>query len=119
MLALGSRAHAEGRLMGNTGKNGFTYYETSVSKFQRNGEVFFGVMGYAVQFGLKDKVEFKALFNCGNRSRIARKQFYDWNSWSIVDRLKYMQRPEAIWYSLQAEHCPNGHYNRDPDELWK
>ena len=118
-LALSTRTHAGDRLFGSTGRGGFSYYESSVSKFTRNGELFFGVTGYAIQSGHNDKIEFKALFNCGNRSRIARKQFYDRNYWEISDRVKYVHRPEGIWYSLQSHHCPNNHFMLDATELWK
>lgn len=119
VLASLTSARAEDRVFGTTGPRGFTYYESSVSKFIKNGEVFFGVTGYAVQSGVKEKIPFKALFNCGNKSRIARQQFYDRSAWDIADRVKYVGRSDGVWYSLQAEHCPNNHFEFDSTELWK
>lgn len=115
-----AQAGAQGRLFGSTGGlGGVQYYETAVRKMQKDGEVFFGVEGYGAQPGQSSRITFRALFNCGNRSKVgviienAMR-----NDYPIKDKVKSEGTMAGIWYSLQSYHCPNNHHIRSPNDLW-
>jgi len=114
------QADAQARLFGSTGGlGGVQYYETAVRKMQKDGEVFFGVDGYGTQPGSNSKIPFRALFNCGNRSKVG--VIIDSvirNTYPIQEKAKNEGTMAGIWYSLQSYHCPDNHHIRSPNELW-
>lgn len=114
-------AAAQGRLFGSTGGlGGLQFYELAVRKMQKDGEVFFGVDGYGGRPGQDARVNFRALFNCGNRSKIAVViESAMRNEYLIQDKVKNEGTARGIWYSLQSHHCPNNHHARSPDDVWK
>lgn len=96
------------------------YYESSVQKFAKNGEVFFGVTGYGQNPGHAPKMDFRVIFNCGNRSKIGVViERHMRNEYRIEDRVSSVPTRRNIWYSLQSYHCPDNHFDRDPNELWQ
>jgi hypothetical protein len=113
-------AAAEGRLFGSAGGiGGLQYYEVIVRKMQKDGEVFFGVDGYGAHPGQSARMNFRALFNCGNRSKIAVViENAMRNEYLIQDQVKNEGTARGIWYSLQSHHCPDNHHIRSPNDLW-
>lgn len=93
------------------------YYQTSVNKTMANGEVFFQVLGYVENTKSKEKVSFRALFNCGNASKIVVDMAGLKKLFPITDRVKYVDTNVGNWYSLQSLHCPNNHFAFNPKEL--
>lgn len=114
-------SYAEDRLFGTAGGPGaMRYYESSVQKFAKDGEVFFGVTGYGQHPGQSAKMDFRVIFNCGNRSKIGVViEGVMRNEYRIENRVQAVGTPRGVWYSLQSHHCPSNHFDFDPDALWK
>ncbi len=75
------------------------FFEQAVPKMQKDGEVFFGVDGYGANPGQKDGVTFRALFNCGSRSKIAIViESAMRNEYLIQDKVKNEGTARGIWY---------------------
>lgn len=115
-LVLASHA-VEARTLQFGYSGGIEYYQTDISRSQANGEVFFNVTGYVLNQKTREKVPFRALFNCGSRSKIAvdiaglKKVLY------VERRLESMFSNLSNWYALQDANCPNQHYDISPDKL--
>lgn len=93
------------------------YYQTDVSRKSAVDEVFFSVSGYVENRKTSEKVPFRALFNCGNRSKIGVEMGSLKKVFTIGDRVKYIHTNVSNWYSLQSQHCPNNHHLFNTSEL--